>query len=107
MKLIFIGVLIISFLSMAAVSLQPPKFPRKVANVAALEAHISRMVESNNPPGISITIVRDNQIVYSYSVGSLDSSHATGVTSSTVYHWWSMTKVVTAVGIMQLHEQVD
>jgi len=90
---------------MAAVSLQPPKFPRKVANVAALEAHISRMVESNNPPGISITIVRDNQIVYSYSVGSLDSSHATGVTSSTVYHWWSMTKVVTAVGIMQLHEQ--
>ena len=57
------------------------------------------------PAGLSIVIVHNNQVVYANGFGLADGPKDIQATSETVYMWWSMTKMVTAMAIMQLYEQ--
>ena len=83
----------------------PPKVPSRVDNKAELEAHLNRLVASGNPPGLSVTVVKDGKIVYNRAFGYADGPKGTLATPETVYHWWSMTKIPTAIAIMQLQER--
>jgi len=44
-------------------------------------------------------------MVYANGFGVADATGNQLATQKTVYHWWSLTKVVTAIAIMQLHER--
>lgn len=83
----------------------PPKTPASVANVAELERHLTSLVAKGSPPGLSIVVVKQGQIVYNRAFGMADAPKAIAATPETVYHWWSMTKIVTALAILQLNEQ--
>jgi D-alanyl-D-alanine carboxypeptidase len=82
-----------------------PATPRQVMNTAELEAYLNRLVASGNPPGLSVVVVRDGEIVYNNAFGFADGPRKIRATPDTVYHWWSMTKIPTAIAIMQLQEQ--
>jgi CubicO group peptidase (beta-lactamase class C family) len=84
---------------------KPPKTPENVADVAELEAYLNELVASETPPSLSVTVVKDGEQVYSNAFGYADLPHGIEATPDTVYHWWSMTKVATAVSILQLAEQ--
>ena len=86
---------------------KPPKTPQNIANVAELESYLDELVASQTPPGLSIVVVKDGEQVYSNAFGAADGPNDIKATPATVYHWWSMTKVATAVAILQLHEQGD
>src|SRR5689334_13732493 len=82
-----------------------PAVPKQVRSKAELEAYLDRLVASGNPPGLSVIVVRKDQIVYSNAFGYADGPQKIKATPETVYHWWSMTKIPTAVAVMQLQEQ--
>lgn len=82
-----------------------PKPPAKLANVGELETYLERVVAAERPPGLSVAVVKNGEIVYANGFGVANAQGDVAVTEETVYHWWSMTKVITAVSIMQLHEQ--
>jgi CubicO group peptidase (beta-lactamase class C family) len=84
---------------------KPPKTPDSAANVAELEAYLNDLVASETPPGLSVTVVKAGEEVYSKGFGYADLPNGVEATPDTVYHWWSMTKVTTAVAILQLAEQ--
>ena len=44
-------------------------------------------------------------MAYANGFGVADGPRNVSVTQDTVYHWWSMTKIPTAVAVMQLHER--
>ena len=83
----------------------PPKTPAHVSNSAELDDYLGRLVASGNPPGLSVVVVKDSQIAYNRAFGYADAPRGEIATTDTVYHWWSMTKIPTAVSIMQLQEQ--
>jgi CubicO group peptidase (beta-lactamase class C family) len=54
---------------------------------------------------LSAVIVRDGHITYNNAFGMADGPRHFEATPDTVYHWWSMTKIPTAMAILQLQEQ--
>ena len=50
-------------------------------------------------------MVKDGHLVYNQAFGMADTPKGKAATVNTVYHWWSMTKIPTAIAILQLHER--
>ena len=98
---------VLFFLSVSLYAFAPhaPATPRQVRDKTELEVYLNRLVASGNPPGVSVVVVRDGAVVYENAFGLADGPRKVKATPETVYHWWSMTKIPTAVAIMQLQEQ--
>ncbi len=83
----------------------PPATPKEVKDIAQLESYLEKLVASSSPPGLSIAVVKNGQLVYNWAFGMADRPKQMPATVNTVYHWWSMTKIATAIAILQLHER--
>lgn len=99
---IFILLLIILI---RAISLHPPKTPKTVSNLTELEEFLKKLTKSNSPPGLTAIVVKNSKIVYKKGFGFADPLKKIAAVPETVYHWWSISKIPTAIGIMQLHEK--
>lgn len=95
------AILIVQFVSCSHV----PKPPDSIADISELEDYLGKLVETGNPPGMSLVVVKDTQIVYSKGFGWADVPRKIPATSETIYHWWSCTKIPTAIAILQLQEE--
>jgi CubicO group peptidase (beta-lactamase class C family) len=73
--------------------------------VGEVEAYLDALVEFGTPPGLSLVVVKGGEIVYGKGFGLANGPNGIPATSETVYKWWSMTKVPTAIAVLQLHEQ--
>jgi len=96
--LIFIGGLILFWP-------EAPQPPISVRSIAELENYLERLTDFGTPSGLSLTVIKDDSLVYSKGFGWADRPHDIQATPETVYHWWSITKIVTAIAILQLKEQ--
>jgi CubicO group peptidase (beta-lactamase class C family) len=81
-----------------------PEPPDKVGSISEFEDYINKVVESGTPPGMSLAVVKNDSIVYSKGFGWADEPRKIYATPTTVYHWWSCTKIATAIAILQLQE---
>jgi CubicO group peptidase (beta-lactamase class C family) len=84
---------------------KPPKPPQQASNIAELEAYVNQLVEMSRPPGLSLVVIKDGEMVYNKSFGLADGPNRIPVTPDTIYHWGSMTKPTTATAIIQLQER--
>jgi len=86
---------------------RPLKPPQRVSNLAELEAYLDDLTGHNpdSPPGLSLVVVKDGEIVYQRGFGLADGPRNIPATADTVYNQWSMVKPITAVAVLQLHEQ--
>ena len=82
-----------------------PKLPEKVESISEFEHYVNKAVEWGTPPGMSFAVVKNDSIIYSEGFGWADEPKQIRATAATVYHWWSCTKVATAISILQLQEQ--
>jgi CubicO group peptidase (beta-lactamase class C family) len=100
-----LSALVVSAALLFALAPHPPKIPNGISKVSDLENYLHRLVGSGSPPGLSIVVVKDGAPVYAKGFGYADGPRGIPATPKTVYHWWSMTKIVTAVAILQLRDQ--
>lgn len=84
---------------------KPPKPPEIVADIGTLEAYLQQLIAVESPPGLSLVVIKDGKIVYNKSFGLADGPNNIPATPNTVYRWMSMTKIATAIAILQLHER--
>lgn len=86
---------------------KPLKPPQTVSKLAELEAYLDDLTGHNpdSPPGLSLVVVKDGEIVYQKGFGLADGPRNIPATADTVYNQWSMVKPITAVAVLQLHEQ--
>jgi CubicO group peptidase (beta-lactamase class C family) len=82
-----------------------PKPPQSVSSIAELEAYLNKLVEFGAPPGLSLVVAKDGAIVYNKAFGLADGPNKVAATPETVYHWMSLSKIATAIAIVQLHER--
>jgi D-alanyl-D-alanine carboxypeptidase len=84
---------------------RPPKPPKEAVSVPDLEAYVNDLVQICRPPALSLAVIKEGQIVYEKSFGLADGPKNIVATPDTVFQWMSMTKMITAVAILQLHEK--
>jgi CubicO group peptidase (beta-lactamase class C family) len=82
-----------------------PEQLKENASIIELEAYLKALVECGKPPGLSLVVVKDGKIIYEKGFGWADEPRGIASTSESVYHWWSLTKIATAIAILQLQER--
>jgi len=82
-----------------------PQPPGTIAGIAELEDYIERLVRLGTPPGMSLVVIKNGKPIYSKGFGWADRPRRIPAAPGTVYHWWSCTKIVTAIAILQLREK--
>jgi CubicO group peptidase (beta-lactamase class C family) len=83
----------------------PPEVPEDAYTLVDVEAYIEDLVNYGIPPGISILVVKDNEVVYGEAFGVADGLAGIPAAPETVYRCWSITKIFTATAVLQLYEQ--
>lgn len=76
----------------------PPQTPQAVDALAA------RFLESSGAPGLSIAVVDDLQVAYQRGYGRADVENDVPATPESVYRLASISKMLTAVAVLQLVE---
>lgn len=70
MKIFLIVFLVFVFvLSAVILAFQPPKPPKSVSSLSELETHLTELTHSNVPPGLSVIVVKNDEVVYANSFG--------------------------------------
>lgn len=69
-----------------------------------IDTYLQSLVSRGRPPGISVAVIKDGSLVYQQAFGWADRPGELPASVQTAYHWWSMTKIPTAVAIIQLYE---
>ena len=80
---------------------------RTPKSVEALRGFIREKIETDTMPGLSVSVVKDDHVVWERGFGFADLAASAPATPSTSYLWFSMTKIVTATAIMRLAERGD
>lgn len=73
--------------------------------ITVMKAWLDAQVSYDNLPGISVALVSDQEIVWSSGFGWSDRENEVVATPSTKYSICSISKLFTAIAIMQLYEQ--
>lgn len=84
--------------------LTQPRLRANPESIIEIEKYIHKIVSISKPPGLSIVVLKDGRIAYSHAFGWADGPDQLSASPDTIYHWWSMTKIPTAVAILQLHD---
>lgn len=99
MKKSFLSLAAISAIMTAAVSCQ------NTSAETEFEKDIEVLREAVGNIGMSVAVVKDNQIIYTHSFGYADKDAMTPATDQTLYRIASISKSFTGTSIMQLLEQ--
>lgn len=75
------------------------------ARVEKIEAAIKAWMTKNQSPALSVAIVSDNQLVWSKAFGMADIENSVPAKTDTTFRLASISKSMTAFGIMQLVER--
>lgn len=99
--------LVFLLISVTLLALAPRRLetPARISSIDDLTAFLERLVATENPPGLSVAVVKDDNVVYQRAFGFADGPARIEATPKTIYRWWSLTKILTAIAILQLHEQ--
>lgn len=81
-----------------------PRLSKDTRSIEEIERFIRQTVSRNQPPGMSVMVVKDGDVVYEAAFGMANGQKQIPAAPDTIYHWWSMTKVPTAIAILQLHD---
>jgi len=75
------------------------------ADIKAFEAFVSKEIENKTPPSASITILKGDRPIYTKSFGYNDANKIQATDTKSVYHIYSLTKILTATLVMKLIEE--
>ena len=87
------------------VEVEPGEVGFDAERLHRLGQHLDRYVDSGCLPGVNVLVSRAGKIVYRHMYGQRDMERSLPVEADTIYRFYSMTKPITSVAIMQLYEQ--
>jgi CubicO group peptidase (beta-lactamase class C family) len=105
--IIIVVLVVIIGVAYLILSPKPLKPAEAVSSLAELEAYLDDLTGHNpdSPPGLSLVVVKDGEIVYQEGFGMADVPRNIPATADTVYQTFSMVKSMTAAAVLQLQEQ--
>jgi D-alanyl-D-alanine carboxypeptidase len=92
----------------SAFAFAPPKLllpEGRIDSIQQIEPYLESAVTRKEPPGLILAVIKGHETRYLKSFGTADGPQNRPITERSVYQWWSITKLFTAVAILQLAEQ--
>lgn len=96
----FLAVVAIAFLLLTP---RTPK-PLNVHDRDSLAAYLESVVTSGAAPAVSFAVMRNDAVLWEHSVGAANPFTQRSSNADTTFHWWSVTKVATAITVLDLVE---
>ena len=95
--------LVFLLISVTLLALAPRRLetPAHISSADELTAFLERLVATENPPGLSVAVVKDDELVYQRAFGFANGPAGIEATPKSIYRWWSLTKILTAIAIFQ------
>ena len=87
------------------VEVDPAEVGFDSGRLARIEAHFARYVEDGRLPGWLVAVTRHGKVAYVATCGHRDVEDGKPVELDTIFRAYSMTKPVTSVAAMMLHEE--
>ncbi|MBI40510.1 MAG: hypothetical protein CMF59_12995 [Leptospiraceae bacterium] len=102
----FATALLVSFI-ISGCAILPPTLPETgpLNTKEELARYLNNITDAGDPPGLSFIAIQGDRTVFSRGFGLADPETNRKATAGDVYQWWSITKIFTAVAVMQLQEQ--
>ena len=75
------------------------------SSLDSLRAHIRRVLDSTKTPSVAVAVAKNGRIIWEEGFGIADLGRGTPATPSTLYSMASISKPLTATGVMKLVEQ--
>jgi CubicO group peptidase (beta-lactamase class C family) len=79
--------------------------PSRAAAFAAFDAFFDARLAEQGIVGASFVLLHDHRIAHAHTYGLSDLTARKPVDADTIFHWASITKTLTAIGIMQLRDR--
>jgi CubicO group peptidase (beta-lactamase class C family) len=95
------------FVAAAAAHRESPQRPAPSGSpaTAAFDAFFDARLADHGIVGASFLLLRDHRVAHAHTFGLADRQAGTPVDADTIFHWASITKTFTAIGIMQLRDR--
>lgn len=77
---------------------------KKFEAIQLLETWFESVIDYDRIPGISLSIVHDQELVYAKGFGHIDDEQKVRATAGTIYSICSLSKLFTAIAVMQLRD---
>ena len=100
----FFGILIVAGVVLYIAMPKQAKAP-DIQSVAELDAYFEKITGQNMPPALNVSVTKNGETVYSKGFGTIDSEATRPTKVDTIYPWWSVTKLFTAVAVLHLVEE--
>ena len=97
-------VLSVALVAVVGVATNPRPPAPPVEGVEAFSRYLDEWTTSGAAPSVVAAAIVDGRLVYSKGGGTLLPTTHAEPTVDSIYNWWSITKVFTAVAVMQLAE---
>lgn len=92
-------------LSLVSLFLVPASYAQAPAGWAELVRQFDAYVATDKIVGASILYMKDGKVISQHDVGYADLAAKRLVDKDTVFHWGSITKMLTAIAILQLRDE--
>jgi CubicO group peptidase (beta-lactamase class C family) len=102
-SLLLACIIVFGILYLIAPEQPEPKIP--IGTVEELDNYFQEITEKQLPPSLSVAVYKQGEKVYEKAFGYADYPEKIKAETSTIYRWWSVTKLFTAVAVMQLVEE--
>ena len=100
-----VSIAVAGLVGIAILAPRPPSTPESMTSAADLDQYLEDLVKPESPSGVSVVVIKDGETVYNKAFGQADGPEDIAATPDTNYHWYSVTKIVTAIATMQLVDQ--
>jgi len=102
-SLLIVCLLAVGILYLIAPKQPKPKYP--IGTVEDLDNYFQEITEKQVPPSVSVAAYKQGELAYEKAFGYADYPEKIMAETSTIYPWWSVTKLFTATAVMQLVEE--
>ncbi len=105
-RLLWYGGIIITLILLTSCAGQSPEIPNNWQSFTSqLDSTIPQLMQRYHVPGAAVALVHDGEMVWTKGYGQANLATQTPVTSETVFQAASISKTLTAWGVMRLVEQ--
>ena len=87
-----------------AIAIKPPRVPQGDVSRDEVTSYIEKVIASRSATAMSVAVIRDGEVIWEQAAGQANPFEDRAATTASVYHVWSVTKVATALAVLDLAE---
>lgn len=99
-----VAILVLLGVGLYAIAIKPPRAPQGDVSNDDVTRYIDDVIASQAATAVSVAVIRDGEVIWENAAGQANPFKGRAATTASVYHVWSVTKISTALAVLDLVE---